>query len=148
MEYKQALDRLWNHANLPERGLQREDSFIYVAAQAGKTKVRCDFQPLYEDIMACLVAVNTSLNGPVPSGRVGGSSQPLDPTLCYCVSGILSAGWRFHFQWQRRGLFDPEFVQKFASMLLRIGIAWDQVLAGDIDDIVADAELQFGIDQT
>ena len=148
MDYKEALNRLWNHASLPERGLKPEDSFIYVASQADKTKAPRDFQPLYEDILACLVAVNTSLNGPIPSETVGSSSQPLDRTLCYCMSGILSAGWRFHFQWQRRGLFDSEFIQKFAGMLLRIGIAWDQVLAGDIDDIVADADLQFSIDQT
>jgi hypothetical protein len=148
VDYQDAFNKLWNHANLPEKGLKREDSFIYTAWHAEKTKFPQDFQPLYDDILSCLAVVNTSLNGPAPSESVGASSPAIDRTLCYCVSGILSAGWRYYFQWQRRGLFDSEFIQKFSGMLLRIGIAWDQVLAGDIDDIVADANLQFSIDQT
>ena len=63
------------------------------------------------------------------------------------MSGILSAGWRHYYQWQRRRLFDSAFTDQFGSMLVRIGIAWDQVLAGDIDDITVDAEREFAIDQ-
>jgi hypothetical protein len=148
VEYQEALNRLWNHANLPERGLKPEDSFIYVAWQSEKTKSPQEFQRLYEDILSCLAVVNSSLNGPVPSETVAASSRPIDRTLCYCISGILSAGWRHYFQWRRRGLFDVEFIDIFGSMLLRIGIAWDQALAGDIDDLVEDAEREFAIDQT
>jgi hypothetical protein len=148
VEYQDAVNKLWNHANLPEKGLRPKDSFVYTAWHAEKTKSPQEFQPLYEDILSCLAVVNSSLNGPIPSESVVSSPPPVDRTLCYCMSGILSAGWSHYFQWRRRKLFDAEFIDGFASMLVRIGIVWDQVLAGDIDDIVADAEREFAIEQT
>src|SRR3954471_3243541 len=133
---------------MPSRGRKAEDSFVYAAWQTDQKKLPQDFRSLYDDILACLSAVNTSLNGPVPSQRMDTSPRQIDSTLCYCVSGILAAGWRYHFQWQRRQLFDAEFIERFGSMLVRLGIAWDQVLAGDIDDIRVEAEREFAIDQT
>ena len=148
MDYNEAFERLWNHANMPTRGREAEDSFIYAAWQTQQTRSPRDFQPLYDDVLTCLSFINTSLNGPVPSQRVDDSSRQIDSALCYCVSGILVSGWRHYLRWQRNQLFDAGFIDRFASMLVRIGIAWDQVLAGDIDDIIADAEREFTLDQT
>jgi len=105
VEYQQALDPLWNHANLPERGLKPEDSFVYTAWQIEKTKSPQDFQRLYADILSCLAVVNSTLNGPVPSETIAKPGSAVDRTLCYCMSGILSAGWRHYYQWRRRELF-------------------------------------------
>ena len=148
MDYQDAINKLWNHANLPEKGLKREDSFIYAAWQSEKTTSPQDFQPLYEDILSCLAVVNSTLNGSVPSETIVAEPRPIDGTLCYCISGILSSGWSRHFHWVQAGLFSQEFTQRFASMLVRIGIAWDLVLAGDMDNIPEDTEREFTMQQT
>jgi len=147
VEYKQAVDKLWNHANLPEKGLKREDSFLFTAWQAEQTKSPQDFQRLYEDILSCLAAINTHLNGPVPSETINKNPRPIDSALCYSMSGILSGGWSHHFKWSRKDAFLKDFLDEFASMLVRIGIAWDLVLAGDMDNIPEDTELEFKIRQ-
>jgi hypothetical protein len=148
VDYQDAINKLWNHANLPEKGLKREESFIYTAWQTEKSKSPQDFQRLYEDILSCLAIVNSTLNGSVPSETIVAEPQPIDRTLCYCVSGILSSGWSHYFHWVQAGLFPAEYTQRFASMLVRIGIAWDFVLAGDMDNIPEDTEREFTIQQT
>jgi len=147
VEYKEVVDKLWNHANLPERGLKREDSFLFTAWQAEQTKSPQDFQRLYEDILSCLAAINTHLNGPVPSETISRNSRSIDSALCYSMSCILSGGWSDHFKWSQKGAFHKDFLDEFASMLVRIGIAWNIVLAGDMDNIPEDTELEFRMRQ-
>ena len=147
MEYQDAIDKLWNHANLPEKGLKREDSFLFTAWQAEQTKSPQNFQRLYEDILSCLAAINTHLNGPVPSETIRKSPRAIDSALCYYMSRILSGGWSDHFKWSQKGAFPKEFLDDFASILVRIGIAWDLVLAGDMDNIPEDTELEFRMHQ-
>ena len=63
------------------------------------------------------------------------------------MSGILSGGWSDHFKWSQKGTFPKDFLDEFASILVRIGIAWDLVLAGDMDNIPEDTELEFRMQQ-
>jgi hypothetical protein len=147
VNYQEAVNRLWNHANLPEKDLKPEESFIYTAWQAARTKSPQNFQPLYEDILSCLAAVNLALNGPTPSESIQTDQPPVDGKLCYSVSGILSAGWSDYFSWSQKRIFPTDFLDEFAGMLVRIGIAWDLVLAGDMDNLPEDTELQFKMQQ-
>jgi hypothetical protein len=147
VDYQEAVDKLWNHANLPEKGLTREASFIFNAWQTGQRRLPADFQPLYDDILSCLTTVNLALNGPVPSESTQSDHRAPDLTLCSCVSGILSAGWFDHFQWSQKRLFSDDLMRGFATMLVRIGIAWDLVLAGDIDNLPEETELNFTMGQ-
>lgn len=147
MEYQDAIDKLWNHANLPEKGLKREDSFLFTAWQAEQTKSPQNFQRLYEDMLSCLAVINIQLNGPIPSETISKDPRPIDSALCYSMSSILSGGWSDHFKWSQKQIFPEDFLNEFASMLVRIGIAWDLVLAGDMDNIPEDTELEFRMQQ-
>jgi hypothetical protein len=148
VEYQAALDKLWNHANLPEKGLKREDSFLFTAWKVEQTKSLQDFQRLYEGILSCLAVINVQLNGSVPSETISKTPRPIDSALCYSMSGILSGGWSDHFKWSKKSAFPQDFLDEFASMLVRIGIAWDLVLAGDMDNIPEDTEREFRMQQT
>ena len=149
MDYQDAFDRLWNHANMRSSRFGPEDSFLDTAHHAGEAPdARARLQRLYDDILSCLASVNVALNGAVASEEIGGSSSPVDRRLCYAVSGILSGGWSRYYEWWRIRTADREFLDDFASMLVHIGIAWDLVLAGDSDDIVTDTEQQSAAEQT
>ncbi|PYL82721.1 MAG: hypothetical protein DMF23_11535 [Verrucomicrobia bacterium] len=147
MKYQNALDKLWNHANLPEKGLKREDSFLFTAWQAEQTRLPQDFQRLYEDTLSCLAVINIHLNGAVPSETITETPRPIDSALCYSMSAILCGGWSDYFKWSQKGAFPKDFLDAYASMLVRIGIAWDLVLAGDMDSIPEDTELEFRMQQ-
>ena len=147
MDYQEALTRLANHANMPEKGARPEDSFLYTAWQANQTKSPQDFRPLYDHILSCLGAVNLALNGPTPSESIQTKQSPVDAKLCYSISGILSGGWSDHFKWSQKRTFPQDFLDEFASLLVRIGIAWDLLLAGDMDNIPEDTELEFRMQQ-
>jgi hypothetical protein len=149
VNYDEALARLWNHANLPEKSATPgpEESFLATAWKVQQTKTPRDFEQPYQDILKCLQAVNLSINGLVPSESIRPDPVPVDPTLCYCMSGILTTGWSHHCKWSQKEIFSKDFLDKFASILVRIGIAWDLVLAGDMDDIPKDTELEFRMGQ-
>ena len=116
---------------------------LFTAWQAEQTKSPQDFQRLYEDILSCLAVINAHLNGPVPSETISKDPRPIDSALCYSISGILSGGWSDHFKWSQKRVFSQDFLDEFASFLVRIGIAWDLVLAGDMDKIPEDTESEF-----
>jgi len=61
--------------------------------------------------------------------------EALARSLVGDVSGILSAGWRYYCHWSASQKFTETFRTEFVAMLAQLGIAWDAVLAGDIDDI-------------
>ena len=63
------------------------------------------------------------------------------------MSSILTAGWSYHFKWSQKQILPKDFLDCFASVLVRIGIAWDLFLAGDMDDIPKDTELEFQMGQ-
>jgi hypothetical protein len=125
VNYDEALVRLWNHANLPEKtGTPGpEESFLATAWKVQQTKTPQDFQQLYQDILNCLQAVNLSLNGLVPSESIRRPPAPVDATLCYCLSSILAEGWSYHFRWSQKEILANDFLDKFASILVRISIA-------------------------
>ena len=148
MDYQDAFDRLWNHANMPSPGLGPEDSFLHTAHHADAPGARDRLERLYEDILSCFAAVNVALNGAVPSEQVRDSPSAVDRRLCYAVSGILSGGWSEYYDRWRVQTADREFLDEFAGMLVRIGKAWDFVLAGDIDDIATETEQEFAAEQT
>jgi hypothetical protein len=149
VDYYEALARLRNHANLLGRDPTptSDQSFLVATWTVEHTKTPQDFQHLYRDVLMCLQAVNLALNGPVPSESIQPDPSPIDAKLCYCMSSILATGWSYHFEWSQKRIFPKDFLDAFASILVRIGIAWNFVLDGDMDDIPKDTELQFQMAQ-
>jgi hypothetical protein len=93
---------------------------------------------LVEDVINCLEVVNHELNGANTSGpvSVGRAFVPVDRTVSYAISGIISGILLHYRRWQRRNLFGQSIYDSLLNAALKIAYAWDQVLAGDIDDLL------------
>ena len=138
MDYSDALKKLRNHANSPGSGLPESESFLFALWQAERQSCIPELRNLFDDILDCLETVNHELNTKQPSENIGGKAEAFPRSLVADVSGILSVSWRNYWQWSSSQQFTESFRTEFAVMLVQIGIAWDAVLAGDIDDIRED----------
>jgi hypothetical protein len=140
MNYADARLRLANHANLPGEQLPEAESLGWVLWNATRTGTKPNLAPLLADIIACLEVVNHELNSPIPSESKGQMTEAVIAEVAYSVSGILVDGLRYHRQWVRESLFEDADRGALADAVFRIAFAWDQVLAGDIDDIMEGVE--------
>jgi hypothetical protein len=130
MEQTHASKRLSHHASAAEG-----DSFTFALWQAARQSQQPELGKLFDDILSCFEAINHALNTQHPSDTIEGKAAALPRSLVADVSSILSDGWSYYWRWASGGQFTPKFRAELAAMLVQIGIAWDGVLAGDIDDI-------------
>lgn len=145
MDYAKALKKLGNHANMPGLNLPENESFLFTVREAERQSQVPDLQNLFEDMMDCLVAVNHVLNTENPSETIEGKFDALQRPLVSYVSSILLSAWGDYYRWSRNHTYPDSFREQFAAMLLQLGMAWDAVLAGDIDDIREHVELEYAI---
>jgi|HubBroStandDraft_6_1064221.scaffolds.fasta_scaffold970543_2 hypothetical protein len=143
MDYTQALQRLRNHANISGSDLPESESLLFVLWQAGRQAHIPETDSLFDDIFACLETVNHALNTKHPSETITGKAEALPRSLVADISVILSAGWSYYWRWSRTKQFSEAFCGEFAGMLVRLSIAWNAVLDGDIDDIRSHAQEEF-----
>jgi hypothetical protein len=130
MDYSLATRRLGHHASAAE-----VDSFTFALWQAERQAHPPELGKLFDDILVCFEVVNHSLNTEHPSGTINGKADTLERRLVTDVSGILSEGWSYYWRLTSSGQFPTSFLGGLAALLVQIGIAWEAVLAGDIDDI-------------
>ena len=143
MEYSQALQRLRNHANTPGSNLPEGESFLFALWEADRGTRMPEIRPLFENILACLEAINLELNGKQPSTVIEGKAVAVTRSLAADMSAILSEGWSYFILWESKQRFSEIFRSELAAILLQLGIAWDAILAGDIDDIQQQVESEF-----
>jgi hypothetical protein len=108
-------ERLGRHAGLvaTERGTW-VDELLYE-----REPTQEEFDAAMTDLLQTLQALNVELNGSTPSGAASEGSDQVPRTVAYAVSEISD-------RLRRRNR--PEAAQA-------VDIAWNAVLAGDIDDI-------------
>src|ERR1700722_13899251 len=147
MDYSTAVRRLRNHANLPEfqSSSPKEESFGYLLWQAGRKNEPINFDIIYKDIISCLETVNLTLNTNTPSKSIKGKTPLIDREISYAISGILAIGSSEYYRLTIQKKFPDIYRSELASILVRIAIAWDLVLAGDIDEIENEVETEFQI---
>jgi len=143
MDYSHALQRLSHHANAAGSTLPEGESFLFALWQADRQSHAPDLRSLFEDILSCFEVVNHALNTQHPSDTIEGKSEALPRSLVADISSVLSGGWNYCWRWASSAQFTPTFRMEFAAMLVQIGIAWDAVLAGDIDDIRENTQTEF-----
>jgi len=137
MDYETAKRRLENHANLPDTGLPIADSFAGSLWLADRGEADLSFVDHAADVLACLQAVNTAVNGPDPASTVGPSPDGRIPLeIAYTVSGIVCSGIRWHRSWSQNQRFTATELCALETAVHKIAYAWDQVLAGDISDLL------------
>jgi hypothetical protein len=143
MDYSHALERLRSHANMSGTSLPESESFLFALWQAERQSRIPELSSLFGDILICLETVNHSLNTEHPSDTISGKAEALPRSLVADISAILSAGWSYYWRWSSSQQFTEAFRTEFAAMLVQLGIAWDAVLAGDIDDIRDHVQTEF-----
>ena len=143
MEYSQALQKLRNHANAPGTGLPEDESLLLALWQAERQASIPKLQIFLDDILGCLEAVNHKFNTQHPSGSVTGKLEALPRSVVGDISAIISGGWNFYWRWSLSQQFNEAFRLECATCLVKLGIAWNFVLDGDIDDIRKDVETEF-----
>jgi hypothetical protein len=132
--YETARARLRNHANLNSSEQAEHESFLAGLHQVVDTSSSARLTVLTSDVITCLARVNIELNGAAPSSSTTGYQRPeVIGEAAPSVAGILSAGLE-------RLVREPAN-DTLSRSLWRIAVAWDLVLAGDIDDLVREVDL-------
>lgn len=145
MTYIEATLRLLNHANLvsdPQTEEEsRHESFLFVLYQAEKDQKPPNLDPLFEDIVVCLEVVNQELNGTIPSQTTTAKDSDISRHLVGAVSGIITGGLYCYQQWVEKDPFDLITRNYLSRIIWCISHAWDQLLAGDIDNLREDVDM-------
>ena len=136
MEYEQAKRALASHANLPGTELPIEGSFVGGLWLLGQGKGEPRFTAHADEIIECLRTVNTHFNGPDPDSRDGPADHTRIADVAYFVSGIISGGMVHQLKLNRHRTLDPDSSTQLGLELCRIAYAWNQVLAGDVSEIL------------
>ena len=136
MDYQEARLRLRNHANLPGTNLPITDSFLGGLWLFHRQEGALSLAAHTDDIITCLRAVNTHFNGPDPDNRSGRADHSRIHEVAYSISGIITGGLRQYLDWSGSSLVTENVLKEIGDSVLRISYAWDQVLAGDVSDIL------------
>lgn len=142
MKYEDAKERLASHANLPGTDLPIEGSFVGGLWLFSQNKAELRFGAHSDDVIRCLRVVNAHFNGPDPNTRSGPADHSRIAEVAYSVSGILSEGMMYHLKWSRKGQLDAQVLEYLSCELCRIAHAWDQILAGDVTDILEGFDIE------
>lgn len=147
MDYDQALKRLTNHANLPNE-LPEEESLGYALWQIERTGQPSKITELCDDVIECLEVINVCINGSVPSETFkpaidGKLAYSVDGQLAYSVACIITSAITALAICSERGQYDPSFIEELRIVGWKIAVAWECVLAGDIDSLRK--EINYGI---
>ena len=145
MDYEQAVNRLWNHSNLPRQFNSEDESLLFCLYKAERDNQPPSFDHLVEDVIHCLDVVNHELNGANPSKSVGRANDAVEAQVSYPISEIISGILLRYRKWQRGNLFSQSILDSLIGAALKIAYVWDQVLAGDIDDLFEDLEIMLSL---
>jgi hypothetical protein len=141
MIYQEALTKLRNHSNLTRGG--DDQSLLHSLWQADREVLPLDLSPSVENILACLAVANLELNGYRPSETFDRHHPTVISDLAYPVSGLVVGLLKCHRRWSASGRFPPRILDALRDAALRIGLAWDMLLAGDHDDLRNELEVEW-----
>jgi len=142
MTYEQALARLRNHSDLEEQGAE-DESLLFAITKAGQADLS-NLTRLLHDVLACLAVANLELNGPRPSEASEQKNPDVISDLAYPVNGLIVGLLSEYRLWKTTSQHHPAAtLDFFRDAALRIAMAWDMVLAGDIDDLIRELELEW-----
>jgi len=141
MTYEEALAQLRNHSNLQRA--EDDQSLLYGLWRADREGVPPELSRYVEDILACLAVANRELNGSRPSETSGRQNFSVIADLAYPVSGLVVGLLQRHRQWSVSGRFQATALEALRDAALRIGMAWEMLLAGDHDDLRSELETEW-----
>jgi hypothetical protein len=133
MDVNEATERLTNHANLPGTQLSEDRSLVFALGQADRIGKAPLLGPFVDDILVCLATLNEAFNGAVPSQQVSGKVEAVPRQVAYAMACILTSCIEFRRRWDRK--FAKAELAALDGAAETLAGAWEQMLAGDIDDL-------------
>ena len=143
MNYDETVSWLLNHANLPSADTQllSEEHSFACSFSARSRLGRDDINRLFDDVLDCLIAVNLHINGPTPSASAG-PQRAIEPAIAYAIPWIFNCAIESY----RAATFDaenePQHRERLGEVAWCLACVWEQVLAGDIDNLREAIELE------
>jgi len=141
MAYEDVVTQLRNHSNLSQGAEDR--SLLYELWKADQAGVPPDLARHVENILACLAVANLELNGPRPSETFDLQNPRVISDLAYPVSSVVVGLLQSHRRWSTSGGYPATALDALRDAARCIAMAWDMVLAGDHDDLIAELELEW-----
>lgn len=141
MNYHEALAQLRNHANLTPTDDER--SLMHCLWKADQECLEPALSPHVEDVLACLAVANLELNGPRPSETFDRPNPAVIADVAYPVSCLLSELLRRQREWFRSQRCSTGVLELLRDATHRIALAWEMLLAGDHDDLIAELESEW-----
>ena len=142
MDYEQALQRLYYHANITEAEGEGWLSFGRTLFDAKARSEVPDLREQTTDLIACLEVVNRHLNGETPSASVDTGERYIDSRAAYAVSAVISEGIEHLLALVSSPASNQPLVRALGIDVWRLSCAWEAVLAGDIDSLSEHVELE------
>jgi hypothetical protein len=135
-----ARETLRRHAGL-DGSSAPENDFLGMLLIADKNKNALRVEKHVQAILESLNEINTEING--PDRELVEISRDLDALAdaAYSISGIIVGGLEYHRRWSTSGFIDQKKLNMLEEAIHKIAYAWDQVLAGDIDDLTEGFDL-------
>ena len=141
--YNEAVSRLRSHSGLPlsaEQASSPNGALLDLLGTASSTLTIDDVIPLVEDVLLCLQSLTPHLNGDPESVDNARHLQHIDRDIAYAMSGLLSGCLQYIVQWRRQRRFNVAFIDLVEYHTFRIAYACDQLIAGDIHDLLEGAD--------
>jgi hypothetical protein len=135
MDWQTTVRRLQNHANLPGYGGEHE-SFVFALFIADRESKPPNLSALSEDVLGCLGIINAALN------NTKSLAENNFRAVAYAVAAILSSSLEYLRRWRDQGRFSESTLRDLELRAWRIAVGWEQVLAGDIEDLKEDLALE------
>jgi hypothetical protein len=135
VDYEQALQHLYYHANISEAEGEGWLSFGRALFEAEARSEVPDLREQTTDLIACLEVVNRHLNGEIPSACVGTGGRYIGSRVAYAVSAIISDGIEHLLTLASSPASSRSSLLALGKDVWRVSCAWEAVLAGDIDSL-------------
>ncbi|RAK66007.1 hypothetical protein [Hymenobacter edaphi] len=140
MDYPTALEQLLRHAGLSKHKPAAED-FQYALYLISDKKAFRPVQPLADNVLAALEAVNQHLNGATPADTDDAAkAAALDRPLVYALNSLLTTGRKYAAWMAAESGFAPADVAEMQRAVQAIELGWNFVLAGDSNSIRKDVD--------
>ena len=111
--------------------------------EGGTRRRTCGLEASRPEPPACLAVANVELNGPRPSETSDRHNPGVISDLAYSVSGLVVGLLQRHRRWSTSAKCPLAALEALRDAALRIGMAWDMVLAGDHDDLIGELEVEW-----
>lgn len=145
MTIEEIRAKLYHHANLPSDS-EPGNSLCFLLSRQKREAKPVDMASLaasFREVFGCLEELNRAWNGPTPSKTTGDRIlNHLERRIVYSANAIISDAVAYALQCVGKPNLPTTEIRVAVQVAYALSCAWDEVLAGDIDDLQEAVMLQ------